>query len=468
MNTQHAIVWDKSLKYSSDGNFSNKSNCIYVAVETLLYKLNLDRSHFNNPQTWNPLGKIIKPGNNVVIKVNFVTPRDKEIDLSLDQLQTVCTNPEVINPIIDYAWRALKEIGSITIVDSPIEATNLDDIYQSLHVNELINSKRKQGINVKMIDLRDFTYIRRMILDNFQFLNHSINIGLLSKKKQTGDPKGYQLIDLKTLSFFNDKSIIHNRLTFHRSDTSTAAKYHTLTKNIYSISRTVLDADVFINIPKLKTHKKSGVTLSLKNLVGITNRKHWLPHYQHGSPPLGDEYPQELPLKEKIRQAISRITLNDQYSLIFNLINFKTKHHYLSEGCWFGNDTIWRTILDLNKILFFCDKTGRLHSTPQRQFFSLVDGIIAGQGDGPLRPEPVNYGLLLAGFNPSIIDILATTAIGFNYSQNKQLINSLKLFNLDKNLVDKIIRSFIKKHPQIQKFKPATGWDDTTISINDH
>ena len=34
---------------------------------------------------------------------------------------------------------------------------------------------------------------------------------------------------------------------------------------------------VLINIPKLKTHKKVGLTVALKNLVGTTPRTNWLP-----------------------------------------------------------------------------------------------------------------------------------------------------------------------------------------------
>ena len=45
-----------------------------------------------------------------------------------------------------------------------------------------------------------------------------------------------------------------------------------------------LGADAVINIPKLKTHKKSGVTLALKSCIGLTNEKYWLPHYTEGSP----------------------------------------------------------------------------------------------------------------------------------------------------------------------------------------
>ena len=59
----------------------------------------------------------------------------------------------------------------------------------------------------------------------------------------------------------------------------------------------VLGADAVINIPKLKTHKKSGVTLALKSCIGLTNEKYWLPHYTAGTPAEdGDEFPFWPPL----------------------------------------------------------------------------------------------------------------------------------------------------------------------------
>ena len=37
-------------------------------------------------------------------------------------------------------------------------------------------------------------------------------------------------------------------------------------------------------MPKLKTHKKCGVTISLKNLVGLNTNKNLLPHHSLGTP----------------------------------------------------------------------------------------------------------------------------------------------------------------------------------------
>ena len=82
-------------------------------------------------------------------------------------------------------------------------------------------------------------------------------------------------------------------------------------------------------------------------------------------------------------------------------------------GGWYGNDTIWRSVLDLNKILLYADREGVMRSKRQRKFFSVVDGIIGGEGDGPVLAMPKVSGVLLAGFNPMAVDICATRLMGF-------------------------------------------------------
>src|SRR5438552_2282393 len=54
--------------------------------------------------------------------------------------------------------------------------------------------------------------------------------------------------------------------------------HHTGERHEYAFSGTALNSGIVINLPKLKTHKKAGVTLSLKNLVGLNTDKNLLPH----------------------------------------------------------------------------------------------------------------------------------------------------------------------------------------------
>jgi hypothetical protein len=84
------------------------------------------------------------------------------------------------------------------------------------------------------------------------------------------------------------------------------------------------------------------------------------------------------------------------------------------EGAWSGNDTIWRTCLDLNRILVHGDTSGRLHDTPMRRVLHVVDAIVAGQGDGPLSAEPFPLGLLLGGSGAAAVDYVGALLLGYD------------------------------------------------------
>ena len=53
-----------------------------------------------------------------------------------------------------------------------------------------------------------------------------------------------------------------------------------------------------------------------------------------------------------------------------------------------------------------------------------MDGIVGGQGNGPLTPDPVHCGTLIGGFNAVATDIVASSLMGFDYAKIP-LINKL-------------------------------------------
>src|SRR5262249_38395097 len=137
----------------------------------------------------------------------------------------------------------------------------------------------------------------------------------------------------------------------------------------YKVSRTVIESDVFINLPKLKTHKKAGITASLKNLVGINTYKNWLPHHTEGaSEDGGDQFPHktvraafEGPAVATVRRLLSSHTGLGRLIAPFRSLGhvaFGDSRNVIRNGSWYGNDTIWRMILDLNKILLYANPDG--------------------------------------------------------------------------------------------------------------
>jgi hypothetical protein len=194
----------------------------------------------------------------------------------------------------------------------------------------------------------------------------------------------------------------------------------------YLIAGTPMACDLCVNLPKLKTHKKTGITCSLKNLVGINGDKNWLPHHTEGVPATGgDEFPGatfarrvESTLKRigrdvalqvprvgpwafgRVREAGIRV-LGDSQTTIRN-------------GDWHGNDTCWRMALDLNRALLFGNPDGTWREARPRAYLTIVDGIVGGEGNGPLCPDPIESGVMLAGANPASVDAAACRLMGLS------------------------------------------------------
>jgi hypothetical protein len=84
------------------------------------------------------------------------------------------------------------------------------------------------------------------------------------------------------------------------------------------------------------------------------------------------------------------------------------------EGAWYGNDTVWRMCLDLNRILLYGSSDGRLQSTRQRTLINITDAIVAGEGEGPLKPTPVAAGFLTGALNPAVAEYVHARLMGFD------------------------------------------------------
>jgi hypothetical protein len=244
-----------------------------------------------------------------------------------------------------------------------------------------------------------------------------------------GDPLGYTIIDLGKDSFHSEIDKFWKKYAITGYDLKTLRKYHTDKKHCYFISNTILNADVIISVPKLKTHKKAGLTVALKNFIGINASKDFLPHHRVGTPLNGgDEYPTNPSALELVKTRLAKIIPHIQVIGNFFLFLKKRssianiKKYKISEGNWYGNDTLWRTIVDLNMIVKYADKKGVLQATPQRKFLFLVDGIIGQEGEGPMDGYPKKCGILLLGTNPCAVDYVAAKIMGFNVKLLKQVI----------------------------------------------
>ena len=393
----------------------DKTNRVYEMVRELLSMYELDSANYGT-SIWNPLSTMISKGETVVIKPNLVI--DKHPFGEKAALSSI-THASVLRPIIDYTILALKEKGEIIICDAPLQSADFNKVCQINGLRDLVSFYKSKVKNVKitLLDLR-----REMMLSDVRFGKKTVRL--------KGDPLGYTIIDLGKDSFHSEIDKFWKKYAVTDYDLKTLRKYHTDKKHCYFVSNTILNADTIISVPKLKTHKKAGITVALKNFIGINASKDFLPHHREGTPiDGGDEYPVSPDFSMMIREKLAEIPI---FKAIFSLFERKMlklsgtikrmRKYEIREGNWYGNDTLWRTILDLNVIIKYANKKGILMDTPQRKFLFLVDGILGQEGEGPMDGIPKKCGVLIMGINPCAVDYVATKIMGFKYEFIKQVI----------------------------------------------
>ncbi len=380
------------------------SNTVYTAVRDALCALG------GPPES--PLGTLVRPGDTVVLKPNFIR---ESHETRPHEWQQVITHGAVIRAVCDYVILALQGRGRVIICDAPQTDSSFDTICRVTSAYDVVAwYKTWSPVPVELVDLRAEEW-------------HSADGVVYKRQKLPGDPRGYVAVNLGRHSHFHGMS---PRLGFYGADydTGETRRHHHDDLHEYLLARTVMDADVLINLPKLKTHKKTGITCALKNLVGINGDKNWLPHYMLGSPEEGgDQFPARTAKARSERMLVSLLKRHIYHApawlarLLVPLKRvgravFGDTRHVVRSGNWHGNDTTWRMTLDLNTCWFYYNPaTQQLDpARAPRRYLALVDGIIAGEGNGPMAPDAKPCGVIIAGADPVSVDTVSAWLMGFD------------------------------------------------------
>lgn len=320
----------------------------------------------------NPLQEIVHPGDIVFIKPNWVASRWRESCAHKDNLYCVITHPAVIEAVADFVDEALDGTGEIIIGDNPSIDADFNELMEFTDIKRLEN---KYSVKTTIVDLRP------LVCDDLK--NYGKKDLMVQQK---GDPLGKVEVNLGKDSLLYGIDPTRFRGVFDERDETIAS--HTGENQLYTYAKSLYEADVYISIPKMKTHQKVGATLNLKGLVGSISNKNQLVHWQVGYPEIkGDEYP------SKEAWEAGQIA--------------KVKHR----GAWPGNDTIWRMVVDLYK--------GMLKK--ERRYFTVVDGIIAGEGQGPFCPTSKFANTIIVGDNLLDVDTVTVRYMGFDPLKIKYL-----------------------------------------------
>src|SRR5262245_21169482 len=299
----------------------------------------------------------LRPGDRVVLKPNWIKEPDKR-QPGPGQWEHVVTHPAIIEATARWAAEHLAGNGSITICDAPQTDSAFATLKRYCGLDALAERCRRDfpGVDIRILDLRPEEW-------------RAIDGVTVGKTALPGDPLGNTHVKLDARSEFVGYHG-EGRLYGASYDMAETNARHSGVHHEYLLCRTPMDADVFINLPKLKTHKKVGVTCALKNLVGINANKNWLPHHTEGSPESGgDQFPAataRVRLEQSWMSAAKRWLKNrPAFSRLFvpakkaGRLVFGDTQRVVRSGNWHGNDTCWRMVLDLNKCFFFFDGEGR-------------------------------------------------------------------------------------------------------------
>jgi uncharacterized protein (DUF362 family) len=448
---------------------SGQDNPVYRAVRQALHLLGFDAANYGTA-AWNPLRHMVRPGSRVVIKPNFVNHYNPISD-ERSYFEALVTQAAVLRPLLDYVLLASGDDCVVTFADLPIQSSDFESIARSTGLTAVMDHASRARATVQMLDLRGY----RLVTDR--------SGAVLERRAQPGDRHGYVTVDLgaaSSLVAIDEHAHLFRAPDYHGDDT---VRLHSGGAHKYILPKTILSSDVLINVPKLKVHRKVGATLCLKNLVGIIGDKGCLPHWRAGGPAdHGDEF--------AVTSAINSLRGHYSFALrrlggpIWKLarplgrllarVNQATHSNNpltsIINGDWYGNDTTWRMVHDLNRIALHADEEGRLHDQPQRHYLGVVDGVIGGEGEGPLSPHPVRSGLIVAGTDPLANDIVCSRLMGLDWRAIPQFSRfeprGRYAFSAFRGEVDEIqvassddasLRSLATLSP-VHRFEPSRGW----------
>lgn len=479
MNKIITVYQDKTAEYSSKDtlfrpdtqypeypfakDISYKKNRVYYMVREAFHLAGYDLENYGTPD-WNPLGEYIKKDNIVLLKPNLVM----NVNGSGDSVDCLYTQPDIVAAVIDYVIIALKGSGTIVIGDAPMQECQFENLITESGYLNLLHYYQSKGIDISLVDFRELCSYKK----------NGVYHNIVNK-----NTKG-TIIDLKNESEFAvyDKKHLE-KLRITNYDPTILQKHHSPGKHEYYVSDYVLNADIIINLPKPKSHRKAGVTISLKNMVGINVRKEYLPHHCNGAYKSGgDEYYNKSIFKKietQLLDIINYTSANRHYTIarFFKLIKkinsqiIKLNSEKYREGSWYGNRTISKTIADLNKIILYADKNGKICDTKQRKLLIIADLIISGEKEGPVFPTRKKVGIVAVGDDPVCFDEVIATLMGIDINKIPTLYQARNIAG-KKSLIEKNSKALIRSNnnkwnekyvneinsEDTLHFIPSSGW----------
>ena len=398
-----AVAKTPAARYpSGDGASASGTNEISLALARLARELDW------GDEACGAFGKLIPRGARVLVKPNFVTHANQ----GAGGIEPLVTHPSLVRAVVEAVLKT--EAAEVSVGDAPVQGCDFAALLRETKLDVWADELARRESRFRGI--RDFRRTIAVFKD-----------GVRTASENLRDETEFVLFDLGRESLLEPITDESGAFRVTCYDPRLMRRTHAPGRHQYLVARAVLDADVVINLPKLKTHKKAGITCALKNLIGINGNKEFLPHHRIGGASLGgDCYPGANPLKRSLEFVLDRknSTARPALGKVWNGLGVQLERAARLagdslgvEGSWSGNDTVWRTALDLNRVILYGQPDATFAESPARLVVHVADAVVAGQGDGPLAPEALPMGLLVGSWNAAAMDWAGAHLLGYDPSR---------------------------------------------------
>ncbi len=350
---------DTSFPEFSNQCIGKTGNPAFHGIRQLFQALGWDAEQADSSH-WNPLRCLIEPGQTVVIKPNLVAHRNHgERHYGITDTDCLITHGSVIRAVLDYVAKALGDDGKIIIGDCPIQGTSWEQAITRV------------GLDRIQAYFAEAYPQLQLVVQDYRLGRAKMSASGIVQERVVDDSRRaeYQELDLGEQSLL--LPLMQGKYAFGVSQypQHRMVAAHTPTVNKYLLPQDFIYADVMINLPKMKSHMKAGITCALKNFVGVNGHKDYLPHFRFLSPKQGgDEYPDGGWCWDMMWYCAHQEWEHDRgwrkkfwswgsrcFSQLLQWQGYTRPALAQGGGGWHGNDTLWRTILDIHRAYLYFD-----------------------------------------------------------------------------------------------------------------
>jgi uncharacterized protein (DUF362 family) len=282
------------------------------------------------------LRRLVKPGGTVLIKPNWVEPSYWQ--------RAKITHPSLVWAMAAMAAEAVGPSGKVIVGEGPASAFHWSAIVRGTNSHRTLAAQRRNGLPVWLADLN-------------------------SRKS------GWRKINLGNYSRFAGSGSV-----YYDGHSKSMSKMGYGKVGRYLLSSAVTRADLVIDFAKAKIHCSAGVTLALKNFLGVV---------PSNDGPYNDWRTKDVPHYSAYERSRG------------------------AKGIYLYNDTIGKTMADVHALARYVARDGSLQRTPQRNLLCIIDGIQVG-GYSQHQPRPAGRGWIIAGQDPVACDHVGTRCMGFD------------------------------------------------------